>query len=178
MARVEEVIPKEYLTPDRGAVLLENLPIFVGFSRTDLIKIYSLGELRLYKPGSNIVIEGESSVGMYVVLEGQVGIFKAGRGPHDEGHLLAHLGPGMCFGEMSFIDHKPRSATVAAQNKVLTYFLEGGVWQRALEQDPALALRFYRNFSEVLSVRLRSLDEQFILSQKQLWKYSLTRREA
>lgn len=178
MTRDEEVIPSEYLTAEKGVVLLKNLHIFQGFTEKDLIKIYSLGELRLYKPGSNIVIEGETTVGMYLIIDGQVGIFKSSRDHHDDAHLLNFLGPGLCFGEMSFIDHKPRSATVAAQNKVLTYFLDGVVWQRTLDTDQALALLFYKNSAEALSKRLRTLDEELIMSQRQLWKYSLSRREA
>jgi CRP-like cAMP-binding protein len=176
MTADESLIPKEYLTPERGALLLEKLPIFAGFAASELVRIYAMGELRLYKPASNIIVEGEASAGMYVILEGQVGIFKAGRGSQDEGHLLVHLGPGACFGEMSFVDHQPRSATVVAQNKVLSYFLDGKVWQKALDTDVQMAERFYKNFALVLSTRLRTLDEQFILSQKQLWKYSLSRR--
>lgn len=175
MTTDEGPIPKKYLTPEKGALVLEKLPIFAGFSHTELVRIYAMGELRLYKPTSNIIIEGEKSVGMYVVLEGQVGVFKSGRGAQEGGHLLVHLGPGDAFGEMSFVDHQPRSATVTAQNQVLTYYLDGDVWQKALETDAQMAYRFYKNFALSLSSRVRILDEQFIMSQKQLWKYALTR---
>ncbi|MEY4066614.1 MAG: hypothetical protein RIR26_2822 [Pseudomonadota bacterium] len=165
----------EYLTSDRGAVLLERLPIFDGFSFEELARIYSLGEVRVYKPQSNILIEGESTVGMYLVLEGQVAVYKAGKGANTEGHLLAHLGPGSAFGEMSFIDRQPRSATVVAQGTVVAYYLDGLVWQKTLDAESALAQRFFANFARVLCARLRSLDEQLITSQKQLWKFALSR---
>lgn len=175
MSSVDGQIPHIYLTPEKGAELLENLPIFAGFNHNELIRVYSLGELRLYQASSNIIIEGENSVGMYLILEGQVGVYKAGRGAADDGHLLTHLGPGASFGELSFIDHQPRSATVVAQTKVLTYYLDGDVWQKVLDSHSHVAHRFYKNFAHSLSNRIRVLDEQFIMSQKQLWKYALTR---
>lgn len=165
----------EYLTSDRGAILLERLPIFADFTFEELAQIYALGEVRVYKPQSNILIEGEATVGMYLVLEGQVAVYKSGKGANVEGHLLAHLGPGSAFGEMSFVDRQPRSATVVAQGTVVTYFLDGVVWQKALDAAPHWAQRFFSNFSRVLCVRLRSLDEQLITSQKQLWKFALSK---
>jgi CRP-like cAMP-binding protein len=175
MQAAETQIPREYLTPETGAKFLKKLPIFRGFSDSELVRIYALGELRLYKPWTSIVVEGENSVGMYMILEGQVGVYKAGKGSADGGHLITHLGVGACFGEMGFVDRLPRSASVTAQTQVLAYFLDGDVWQNALDTDLQMALRFFNNFAKILSVRLRHLDEQYIFSQKQLWKYSLTR---
>lgn len=175
MQAEETYIPREYLTPETGAKVLQKLPMFNGFSESELVRIYAMGELRLYRPLTTIVVEGESSIGMYVVLEGQVGVYKAGKGAVDGGHLITHLGVGSCFGEMGFVDRMPRSASVTAQNRVLAYYLDGDVWQNALDTDLQMALRFFNNFAQILSIRLRNLDEQYIFSQKQLWKYSLSR---
>jgi len=175
MQAEETHIPREYLTPETGAKFLQKLPIFDGFSESELVRIYALGELRLYRPQTSIVVEGENSVGMYIILEGQVGVYKAGKGAVDGGHLITHLGTGSCFGEMGFVDRLPRSASVTAQTRVLAYYLDGDVWQKALDTDLEMALRFFNNFAKTLSIRLRHLDEQYIFSQKQLWKYSLTR---
>lgn len=172
----ETSFSQDYLNPFHGAVLLQKLPIFAEFTKRELERIYSLGEIRVYRAATNILIEGESSVGMYLVLEGQVAVYKAGRGAEDDGHLLTMMGPDSCFGEMSFIDHKPRSATVATQTRVVVYFLDGPALERELAENPLLAQRFYANFARVLSSRLRELDDQYILSQKQLWKHALSRR--
>jgi len=169
-------ISQDYLDPRYGALLLQKLPVFERLAVPELEKIYSLGEVRVYRPATNILIEGEASVGMYLILEGQVGVYKAGKSGDTEGLLLTHLGVGSCFGEMSFIDNKPRSATVSSQSRVVCYFLDGSSLQNELVADSQLAHRFYANFAKVLSARLRELDEQFILSQKQLWKHALSRK--
>ncbi|MFZ9520564.1 MAG: Crp/Fnr family transcriptional regulator [Silvanigrellaceae bacterium] len=176
MSSAETTFSQDYLNPWHGALLLQKLPIFSEFSQRELERIYALGEIRVYRSDTNILIEGESSVGMYLVLEGQVGVYKSGKTGQDEGHLLTHLGPASCFGEMSFIDNKPRSATVTTQTRVVVYYLDGPALQGELADNAPLAHRFYANFARVLSTRLRELDEQYILSQKQLWKHALSRR--
>jgi len=175
MSSAENEISQDYLNPEYGAYLLEALPFFAGISRSDLARIYALGEVRLYKAATNIIIEGEVSEGMFLVLEGTVAIYKSGKTGAGDGHLLTHLGKGASFGELSFVDKQPRSATVSAQTRVVAYYLEGENWRNKLADNRDLALKFYTNFAEILSLRLRGLDEQFILSQKQLWKYALSR---
>jgi CRP-like cAMP-binding protein len=165
-------VNEEYLDPSFGATVLERLPIFKGFSADERSRVYALGEIRVFKPGSNIIIEGESTSGFYVILEGLVAIYKAGRAGLCD-HRLAAMGQGKAFGEMSLIDKKPRSATVVAEAKAVLFHLDGDTWSRVLEDDSRAAARFFQNFALLLSNRLRELDEEFILSQKQLWKFAL-----
>lgn len=176
MVSAEASFSQDYLSPYHGALLLQRLPIFSGLAHPDLERIYALGEIRVYRAATNIIIEGEASSGMYLILEGQVGVYKAGKTGADDGHLLTQLGPSHCFGEMSLIDNKPRSATVVSQTRVVAYFLDGEPFQRELAENTSVARQFYLNFAQILSTRLRELDEQFVLSQKQLWKYALSRR--
>lgn len=167
-------IDEKYLDPHFGAELLAALPIFKDFSEDERARIYGTGDVRLFKNTSNIIIEGEQSVGLYIILQGSVGIYKSGSSGRAE-HRLATLSVGKSFGEMSFIDKKPRSATVVAEGLVVAFYLDGEIWMRVLEEDPHTASRFYSSFAQVLASRLRELDEQFILSQKQLWKFALAR---
>ena len=174
MADNSTEINEKYLDPHFGAELLEPLSIFKGFSDDERARIYSIGEIRLFKHNANVIIEGEQSIGLYIILEGVVGVYKAGRtGTAD--HRLTTLGEGKSFGDMSFIDRRPRSATVVADSPLVVFYLDGDVWSKVLEDDPRTAARFYNNFALDLSRRLRELDEQFILGQKQLWKFALSR---
>jgi len=175
MASAPTDVDEQYLDPRFGATILERLPIFKGFSPEECARIYGMGEIRIFKPASNIIIEGENTSGFYVILEGMVAVYKAGRAGLSD-HRLASFGQGKAFGEMSLIDRKPRSATVVAEVKSILFHLDGDVWGKVLEEDPRAAARFFQNFSLVLSNRLRELDEEFILSQKQLWKFALRKK--
>jgi CRP/FNR family cyclic AMP-dependent transcriptional regulator len=68
-----------------------------------------------YKDGQVIVKEGGYGDGTYVILEGQVEITrKVGQG----NVRIALIGKGDIFGEMSFLDRQPRSASAVAVGDV------------------------------------------------------------
>lgn len=71
----------------------------------------SMREVQLPR-GDILFEEGDTGDAVYVVLEGKV---KLGRtAPDGRENLLAILGPGQMFGELSLFDPGPRSATVSA----------------------------------------------------------------
>jgi CRP/FNR family transcriptional regulator, cyclic AMP receptor protein len=71
----------------------------------------SLTETKLRR-GETLFHEGESGDRLYIVTDGKV---KLGRSSADgRENLLAILGPGQMFGELSLFDPGPRSATVTA----------------------------------------------------------------
>jgi CRP/FNR family transcriptional regulator, cyclic AMP receptor protein len=71
----------------------------------------SMAETRLRR-GEVLFHEGDSGDRLYIVVEGKV---KLGRSAADgRENLLAVMGPGQMFGELSLFDPGPRSATVTA----------------------------------------------------------------
>ena len=87
-------------------------PLFNGLEDFYLKDITSRGEFRTWPEASQIIIEGESGDAVFFVISGKVKVTLYG----EEGReiVLAVLGDGDMFGEMSIIDDKPRSANVEA----------------------------------------------------------------
>jgi CRP-like cAMP-binding protein len=161
----------DFLKGSFGNVVLRPLALFGAFTNSELNTIYALGEIVVFSALSHIVIEGETTSGMYVILKGSVGIYK-GSARSISDHRVTTLSVNKCFGEMSLLDSKPRSATVVADSKTTLFYLRREALQNYLEQNPETALKFYRNCSLVLASRLRDLDEEFLESQKLLWKHA------
>ncbi|KJR43316.1 Cyclic nucleotide-binding domain protein [Candidatus Magnetoovum chiemensis] len=70
---------------------------------------------KTYKDGQIIIKEGSFGEGTYVILEGKVEIFKK----IEKGKVvIALLEKGDSFGELSFFDRQPRSASAAAVGDV------------------------------------------------------------
>lgn len=70
-----------------------------------------------YKAGEAIFKEGSHGAAVYYLTSGKVEISKMIQGRK---FVVETLGPGDIFGEMSYIDHAPRSATaIALENTVL-----------------------------------------------------------
>ena len=162
--------------PRQGAQVLGRLPIFKGFSEKELIDVYCLGEIRVYKPSSHIVIEGENSTGLYVILGGHTAVFKSMDGEKGSARI-AVLQEGSAFGELSLVDQSPRSATVVAEGSaVTTFFLDGKRWRESLEYDLGRKALFYENCAHIMAHRLRELDDSYLASQRQLWRHVFSKR--
>jgi CRP/FNR family cyclic AMP-dependent transcriptional regulator len=71
----------------------------------------SMNEVRLPR-GDTLFREGDSGDCLYVITDGKI---KLGRtAPDGRENILAVLGPGEMFGELSLFDPKPRTATAVA----------------------------------------------------------------
>ncbi|HEY1135110.1 MAG TPA: Crp/Fnr family transcriptional regulator [Nocardioides sp.] len=112
----------------------------------------SLAESRLRR-GEVLFHEGDSGDKLYVVIEGKV---KLGRTSADgRENLLAILGPGQMFGELSLFDPGPRSATVTAVTESTFASLSHEDLQLWLEGRPSVA----RGLLAQLAARLRKAND-------------------
>ncbi len=159
-----------------SAELLKELKLFQAFTQQELTQLSQLGKPMSYEAFSNIVIEGELSWGLYLILEGVAGVQKAshmGNSVYD----LGQLQKGNFFGEMSLVDENPRSATVRALTPCQLFFISKESFSGFLNQSPERKVRFYENCVRSLVMRLRELNDNYVISQYQLWKQALHKPE-
>ena len=103
--------------------------------------------------GDVLFREGDAGNKLYVVTEGKV---KLGRSSSDgRENLLAILGPGQMFGELSLFDPGPRSATVTAVTDTTFSSLSHEDLLRWLEGRPGVA----RALLAQLAGRLRQAND-------------------
>ena len=90
---------------------------------------------------------------MYVVQSGKVNITKTVR---DTDKILATLGPGEFFGEMSILNNKPRSAgaSMAEYGKLLV--IDPRTFEAMIRGNVEIAVRLIKKLSD----RLQDADEQ------------------
>jgi CRP/FNR family cyclic AMP-dependent transcriptional regulator len=112
----------------------------------------AMSESRLRR-GEVLFREGDSGDKLYIVTDGKV---KLGRTSSDgRENLLAILGPGQMFGELSLFDPGPRSATVTAVTDTSFLSLSHEDLLRWLDGRPAVA----RGLLAQLAGRLRRTNE-------------------
>ena len=103
--------------------------------------------------GDVLFNEGDTGNQLYVVIEGKI---KLGRTSADgRENLLAILGPGQMFGELSFFDPGPRSATATAVTDVELKSLGHDALSPVLKSHPDVALALLHQ----LAGRLRRTNE-------------------
>jgi CRP/FNR family cyclic AMP-dependent transcriptional regulator len=112
----------------------------------------SLTETRLRR-GEVLFREGDSGDKLFIVTEGKVKLGKSSSDGRE--NLLAILGPGQMFGELSLFDPGPRSATVTAVTDCVMQSLSHDELLEWLTGRPAVA----RGLLAQLGSRLRKAND-------------------
>lgn len=98
--------------------------------------------------GTTIFEEGDPTDGLAVMLDGTVEI-------HKGGHVLAELGPGSVFGELSlFLPSATRTATARTSSPVQLVTWHGGDVEERLTRHDALATAIVADLSFMLAERV------------------------
>ena len=106
-----------------------------------------------FKAGTLLVKENERSRKMYVIRHGKVRVFKEYMGRRVN---LAILGEGEIFGELSFFDAEPRSASVEAMSDVTALVIDGNVAKEQIQNLPHWVLPIFKTVFN----RLRLADRK------------------
>ena len=105
---------------------------------------------REFKRAQTIVTRGKRTHGIFLLLKGTASV-------QIPSQSARHIGPGEICGEISFLDERPATANVIADEEVDAYFLDRATLQSLFELFPHLGSRFYQSLAAILSRRLREL---------------------
>ncbi|MGD0528266.1 MAG: cyclic nucleotide-binding domain-containing protein [Polyangiaceae bacterium] len=113
---------------------------FEALTETALAEFLRASRPRVYGPGATIVQQGARGHGCFLVLSGESDVVK---GTSTGRWVLGRLPPGSIFGQISLVDHVPRTASVVAVGEVWVVEIDRGAFERMLlDTNPvAQALR-------------------------------------
>ena len=129
---------------------LKNIPLFSACSTKDLEKIAKAGDEVVMPTGSLIVDQGQTGREAFVIIAGTAIVKRNGK-------KVANLGPGSVVGELSLLDHGPRTATVVAETDVTLFVISQRHFLGVIDDVPALAHKLLAS----LAGRIRDLDRQY-----------------
>ena len=145
---------------------LKDTVIFKDLTTFEIIKVNKVTKTRNYKSDEVIFNEGAIGDSLYIVKAGSVRVTKIEDG--NEEKVLAILNPGDHFGEIALVDKHPRSATVIANEEAELIQIQAEDFNKLLESDREIALKFYKSFVQVLCSRLRDTNESLTFSRTML----------
>lgn len=146
---------------------LKGTELFRDLGDEELVRVCSIAVEESFVKGAVIFKERDPGGKFYVV---ETGVVEVGRADEltQKFIRLARLERGESFGEMAFLDDRPRAATVVAaivpETKCLSW--ECRAFDHLIATDPALGLRLYRNLLRRLCARQRQTDETI----RTLWR--------
>jgi CRP/FNR family cyclic AMP-dependent transcriptional regulator len=129
---------------------LRNVPIFAGCTRKELERIARSGDEVKMTAGTLVVDQGQTGVEAFVILEGSVTIKRNNR-------KMTTLGPGTIVGELSLLDHGPRTATAVCDTDCTLFVISQRQFLGVLDDVPTIAHKLLA----VLAGRIRELDRAY-----------------
>jgi CRP-like cAMP-binding protein len=136
---------------------LAKCSLFRGMSAAERQELVPLLDAKLYSPGSMILAEGESLQHIFVIVKGRCHVVKKTRsGEEKELGVLETCG---VFGEMSFFNPAPHSASVRALTDVEVLRLPREKYDQVLRGGSLAAYKLAFNTMGVLIERLRRMDD-------------------
>jgi CRP-like cAMP-binding protein len=132
-------VPKDELE------MLAQVPLFSSATKDQLRHLASQGTRITVKAGRVLTEQGGLQQEFFMVLSGEARCLI-------DGVEVARFGPGDFFGEMTLLDHGPRTATVIAVTDMELLVLERREFRTVVENAPDLAWQLLIH----LAARLRA----------------------
>uniref|UniRef100_A0A7C4EJK1 Crp/Fnr family transcriptional regulator n=1 Tax=Fundidesulfovibrio putealis TaxID=270496 RepID=A0A7C4EJK1_9BACT len=131
--------------------VLAKVPLFSGLSDAQLETLESNSSVLKADKGQIIFLEGAEAKGLYVLLAGQVKIFKSSAEGKEQ--ILHMLSPGEPFAEVPMFQGTRFPANAMAVQPSTVLYTEKSVLVRLMERDASLAMAMLA----ALSNRLRQM---------------------
>ena len=140
---------------------LGKLPLFGGLPEDALRAFADQADVRAIDAGAEVFCEDDAAKSLFVLESGALEIVKR----KGDGEVqLWRIRPGESFGEMSFIDMQPRSATVRATASSTIWQWAYSAFHERYCKDSKCHTLLVMNLARELSRRLRRADEMLVSS--------------
>ncbi len=137
---------------------LAEVTFFKDLASRDLKRLAALCVPKQFDAGAEILSEGAVGLGLFLICEGRVEVFKTEDGRR---RRLAVLGAGDVLGEMALIDEGTRSASAVALEPASTLLLSRDGFRTVVKKSPAVAWALVPE----LASRLREAQDRLIAAE-------------
>ena len=129
---------------------LEKVPLFAGADTVFLASLILALKPVVFQPGDFVIRKGELGGEMYLISRGEVEVIDG------SGNVVATLGEGNFFGEISLLTSAPRNATVRAKSYCDFFALDKSDFIRVLRDRP----QFLKSVMEIAQTRYNVTAEE------------------
>jgi len=133
--------------------VLRRVKILACLDDSQLTSFARFMELEQVKQWAVVVKQGDHGDAMYLILDGELRVRIQAGGRET---ILATLGPGDFFGDISLFDQGPRSADVVANVDSTVLKLSAGGFEKLAKEAPNLAAPFLLSTVRTLVARIRA----------------------
>jgi CRP/FNR family cyclic AMP-dependent transcriptional regulator len=141
--------------------MLRRVPIFFGLDDGQLEHLTYCLVKRAYPKARVVIAEGQPAESMFIIISGHVKVQVTDTDGKEV--ILAMLGPGEFFGEMSLIDQHPSSASVITTEPSYFIAVDKEDFRRYLVSNPDIATNIMRGLVKRLRVADKKIENLALL---------------
>ena len=136
--------------------LIRNAPLFEKLTNQELSLVSGIGRSKSFGKEEVIFLEGEQFAGFYIVLSGEVKVYKLGSDGNET--LLHLLRPYKSFAETPLFTNSDAYPACAETTEESTlYYIPKVEFKRLMEESPSLTMKI----TEAFASRLMELNQKF-----------------
>ncbi len=141
--------------------ILKNTPIAKNLTNEEVRILSQTVHRRTYWAGETIIEEDSGGRDVFILISGKVRVETAIPGKHEGKQTLYTIMQGEVFGEFSFIDGTPRSATIISDEECEVMILSYSEFKNMAKKHTHLALALMENIAKMLTERIRNINLEF-----------------
>lgn len=149
------------------AKLLREIPFFADLTDAEVAVLAPYLKVQSFKTGDTIFKESENGESIYIIKKGEVKACKIA--PDGELFTLTLMKDGDIFGEMSFLDGRPRSATIVAISDIETYVMEKNDFEKLVDGNPRVIYKIMKNIVFTIHSIVRGMNSRYIEMINYMW---------
>jgi CRP/FNR family transcriptional regulator, cyclic AMP receptor protein len=133
--------------------VLRGCEFFSDLTSAELNTLAGFVELRAFRAGERVFLEGDSATWMAFVVDGKFSITK--EGTSQQPVAVTREFKSRILGEMALLDGENRSATCTTASVAKLIVMSSAEFERMSNTVPGLALKILRDIAKLVSRRLR-----------------------
>ncbi len=127
---------------------LQEITFLADLSEVDWARIKKLVETRHFRTGDDLIRVGNKDDSFYILTNGEVEVVIGDK-------VLASIPEGSVFGEISFFDGAPRSATIRSKTPGTAIRITKETFDTLAAWEPVIARKLLFDLGRILAMRLR-----------------------
>lgn len=139
---------------------LKKLDFFSEFTDVEINAISQVISEVDFIIGKHIFMEGDEGHTLHIVMTGEVKVTKKDHQGNDQ--ILTLLKDGDIFGEMSFLDGRPHSATITAIRNSRIYQIEKPDFDKFVDENPKAAYKIMKNIVFQVDSIVRRMNSTYV----------------
>jgi CRP-like cAMP-binding protein len=141
--------------------VLKSIPLFSQLTQMELVQIGKAVRSRRLAQGTLIIEEGSEEGSLFVLKTGAASVYRITK--RGEKKVLGRFKAGDWFGEVSLIDHLPRSASIILDEDSELMEISKGEFKALMQADQTLRCKLQEALMNDLCQKLRRTNDILLL---------------